>query len=385
MAIDRESRSQTQPNSPLYAAANLLFTQAMTVRITLATSAVLFLALSSPLEALQIHHYDPERHLRFGEGTFPEAPLPNEYLWVKQHNFHGVGWSATTTRRGLALISPRHFVGANHFRPNVGSQVEFLGMDGQLRSYTYSKFYNIKNSANEETDIFIGELSADIPASHGIPLYPVLDRSELQLTGREILVYGRGEPGPRIGRGVIDTFNNSFGNAVLGSTLNDTRNYTFRYSRALASQDDSYGENGDSGSPSFIVEGGLLTLSGIHSAILQVTPSNTTTYDSFILHYKDQINDHMAATNHRLLLAPLGDTGFEISTVERTENQILLHVHNPAQLPYDVHRTTDLTHQTWETVATSQTNTPWTGAVPPEADRVFWRLVRYPLPTAQEK
>lgn len=128
--------------------------------------------LCSPLRGLQIHEDQAGRHLRFEEGTFPASPEPNQSLWAADHD-GGVGWSVSDTRKGFALISPRHFVGSNHFRPPLNSQIAFRGMDGQVHFYTYLKSYQLKNARNENTDIFIGELAENIPARHGLPLFPI--------------------------------------------------------------------------------------------------------------------------------------------------------------------------------------------------------------------
>lgn len=342
-----------------------------------------------PLSALQIHQYEKQRHLRFEEGSYPDEPAVNAGLWAAEQVLHGVGWSVADNRKSFALISPRHFVGANHFRPAAGSHIRFLSLDGRLHTYTCEKFYNIKNARGENTDLFIGELSEAIPASHKIPFYPVLDIAESGLIGRDIVVYGSGQSGPRIGQGRIARFGDSFGVSLIGSPLNDTRNYSFDYVQSAASPDDSYGEVGDSGSPSFIVADGMLTVAGIHSAILQTNlPGSgaiTTTYDSFILHYRDQINEHLAHTGHRLILAPVEERDLRITSVHLTSSGILLHVHNPAQIPYDVQRTTDLGAQNWETVGPSRTGSTWTGPLLPESDTGFWRLMSYPLPVAQQE
>ncbi len=226
--------------------------------------------LASPLAGLQLHDYDPGRHDRFIAGTFPDDPEPNPKLLVSAADFAGVSWSADKPEQSFALISLRHFVGANHFRPATGSQIRFLGPDGEVRSYTYEKFYNIQNEDGEDTDLFVGELSEDIPESHGIPFYPVLDKPEAELEGREILVYGRGHNEPRVGRGEIAGFGDSFGGGgppFQYLPLNDTRNYTFEYRENSAGTDDAYLELGDSGSPSFIIFEGEPTVSGIHSAL----------------------------------------------------------------------------------------------------------------------
>lgn len=335
---------------------------------------------SATLDGLQIHDYAAMRHDRFVAGGYPANPVANDGLWVSSGSFSGVGWSANDPRKGLALISPRHFVGANHFRPPLGSEIEFLALDGTLRSYTYSRFYNIENTDGENTDIFIGELSGDIPASHNVPLYPLLDLREAELIGRDIFVYGRGSDGPRVGRGIIGAFSDSFGGGPLGS-LNDTRNYSFEYVARSAGQDDAYAETGDSGSPSFIRFDGYLTVSGIHSAIMEtdfpVTGKTTTTYDSFLLAYRDQIDEHLAKTGHRLTVTPVGDTSLGITAIEHSGDSVTLTIHNPSGLPYDLQRSADLV--SWETAATSESTGTWTGAVPAGTGQLFWRLVQFPV------
>lgn len=350
------------------------------------TFATLLALLPFSAAGLHIHDYEDERHLRFNEGSFPAAPQPNETLWVGRHNFAGVGWSEEDPRKGFALISPRHFVGANHFRPALGSEVRFRGLDGQLRSYTYTRFYQIKNAQGENTDLFIGELAEEIPAAHGVPLYAIFDSPESELVGREIIVYGQSAAGPRIGRGEIGVFSDSFN---PGSSLNDTRNYAFDYRDLSAEQDDAHGEVGDSGSPSFLAVDGMLALTGIHSTVNSVdlpgTGAVVTTYDSYILHYKEQINAHLAETGHQLILAPLDEGELTINGLERAGDGVLLQVENASQLPYDVERTSTLGVAGWETVATSETGATWTGSLPSGFTRAFWRLHRYPLPLDQDE
>jgi len=340
-----------------------------------------FLAVG-PLAGLQIHQLDPARHDRFIDGTFPASPAPHPALWTGAADLSGVGWSVSNPSMGLALISPRHFVGAAHHRPAIGAQIRFRATDGTLRTYTHARFYHLKNSKGENTDLFIGELAEPIPASHGIPFYPVLQTTEAALTGQEILVYGRGDGGsPRIGRGVIQGFSDS-----LGGAANDTRNYRFEYASRRARQDDSHGEIGDSGSPSFRIAHGLLTITGIHSAIAQgsslLNGTTVTTYDSFILHYRDQIDAHLAPTGYRLTIAPLpGTTSLRISSFQQQDAIVTLHVENSSALPYDIEGSTDL--QNWQTLAASHTGVTWTGPAPSGTEQYFWRLVLYPLPAGQ--
>ena len=350
--------------------------------------------LASPLAGLEVHDYDPGRHDRFIAGTFPGNPEPNPGLWVNDADFAGVGWSADDSRKSFALISPRHFVAANHFRPPTGSQILFLGPDGEVRSYTYEKFHNIQNEGGENTDLFIGELSEDIPKSHGIPFYAVLDKPEAELEGMEILVYGRGNDEPRVGRGEIAGFRDSFGGGgppIQDGPLNDTRHYTFEYRENSAGTDDAYLEMGDSGSPSFIIFEGEPTVSGIHSALEDnSTPvqDRFTSFDSFILHYRDQFDAHMSNTGHQLTLVPgtdendndedssEDDTTLAITGITVADGSVILTIDNSSGDPYTVLRTHDLHSDEWEAVATDVTGDTWTGTVPDNTPKMFWRLER---------
>jgi hypothetical protein len=67
--------------------------------------------------------------------------------------------------------------------------------------------------------------------------------------------------------------------------------------------------------------------------------------------------------------------GIAITGIARTGETIVLTVDNPSGTAYQVQRTLDL-NGTWETVATGQTGTTWSGPIPAGADRVFWRLTR---------
>jgi hypothetical protein len=341
---------------------------------------ILWAALGASLWGLQIEGYNSLRHDRFVAGTFPEAPIVNPDLWAAAYDFAGVGWSEQDPAKGFALITPQHFVGANHFKPPLGSPIRFVGRDGQVRIYTVAKFYQLKNGSGEDSDIFVGELTAPIPADHGVPLYPMLDLPESALVGRSIVVYGRGFSEPRVGRGKVKQFADAF---PSGITLNATRNYSFEHVNRTAALDDCYGEIGDSGSPSFFIVDGMLAVAGTHAAIQQVSGIlgrvTTTTFDSYVPHYRVQIDQLIAATGYRTTLAPVGEDVLSIRSIQLDDDQVTLSIANPSGAPYDVQRAADLAGS-WETVQIAATGEAWTGPVPEGAERMFWRLMRYPLP-----
>ncbi len=111
-----------------------------------------------------------------------------------------------------------------------------------------------------------------------------------------------------------------------------------------------------------------------------------TSYDSFILHYRDQIDDHLAATGHQLSLAPReepeqdddGETPgvLTITGIEIESGSVTLTIDNPSAATFDVQRNSNLGTDDWETVASGQGGETWSGPLPEGGSVSFWRLIR---------
>lgn len=256
---------------------------------------ILLLATHSPLFALVIRTFDPSVHFRFT--GFPESPQINPTFLNATGNpatlldLTGVGWSDEDPNRQLTLVSPRHFVGANHYRPAVGSKVVLLSPGNVVQSYTIASISSVPNDNNTPSDLYLGELTQDIPAATGIRPLPYLNViTEAEFVGKPIVVLGRTARG---GRGTIGGLSN-FNSGV------QTRACTFTYNTSIGQNDDAYCEIGDSGSPSLAIVLGKPALVGTHTAIFTVGGS-ITTYDTLVPHYAPVLNTLMEPAGYHMI------------------------------------------------------------------------------------
>ncbi|YCM42207.1 hypothetical protein V2O64_12925 [Verrucomicrobiaceae bacterium 227] len=287
--------------------------------LTLSTLLISF-ALSGYSSALEIRSYSASRHERFT--GFPTTPVENSNSnFIAQGvDLTGVGWYAQETRRQYTLVSPKHFVGANHFRPAATGQLRFLDQDGTLRTYEIGTTHSILNDEGQATDLFLGTLEEIIPASDKISFQPYLSlATESNYQGQNILFMGHRLAAPknlRIGSGTIGSFTD-FGDDPItsGSSINSTRAFQIVYSNLGLGGDDAYAESGDSGSPSLVVVDGQGALVGTHTAVANATvniglasPGTIVTYDTFVPHYVEELNAIMEIEGYHMTRAVPGAT-----------------------------------------------------------------------------
>ncbi len=93
----------------------------------------------------------------------------NSACWASGLNFHGVGTAVKgNSYYGVTLVSPVHFITAEHVNINTGTTVYFIKPDGSVYEATVAA-----DSLQVDTeDIDVGLLSEAVPA--GIPFYSVL-------------------------------------------------------------------------------------------------------------------------------------------------------------------------------------------------------------------
>ncbi len=246
--------------------------------------------------ALQLRAFSAARHVRIN--GFPSTPSANPTFLHAGVDLTGVGWDSTFPLRQVTLVTPRHFVAANHFRPGIGTEIRFLSSDGTVRSATVDSLYTIPNSNGDATDVLIGRLSAPIPPSTGVRFLSahLLD-TEAAYIGQTLGVLGQPARG---GRGVISAIGDFGGDPITGGAgIKTTRALQFTYSNLAGSVDDAYAEGGDSGSPSFVVVNGKAAVVGTHTAILTATGS-TTTFDAFLPAYVSLANTVLEADGYHL-------------------------------------------------------------------------------------
>ena len=180
-----------------------------------------------PAVALDVTGYSPTVNDRFTSG-FPTNPVPNTSgsFVGAAYDWSGVGWSTTiyaaSSYKGLALLSPKHFLTAQHYENGglLTQGVTVRGKDGSLSSGTNTGVDNLgygivlTNVSVTAPDLAIGTLSAQIAAPGNVARYAVLDLNNssaaptyANYTGLTALAYGRGDVtngSPRAATAVID-------------------------------------------------------------------------------------------------------------------------------------------------------------------------------------
>ncbi len=258
---------------------------------------ILVLCTAFQAEALIVNGYDPAVHDRFLPGTYSSAPVLNSNFFAAEYDWSGVGWHTGYQGKSVAMISPQHFVAADHYRVPVGDTVTFYNQLSELKVYTvegYSTFDYDDYGITHIPDLALGRLSEVISASDKISHYKVLDADDYSTDwydidwykDKEIYTYGAMA---RAGTNSIDYFA-----SVNTRGFANPDNATLCAVYDTHATGDYYGEagcqGGDSGSPSFIPYNGELTLMGTHFAINGSTSGTWETCDSFIPNYLDDID-----------------------------------------------------------------------------------------------
>lgn len=253
--------------------------------VNLRVTCLCLLAAVSTAQALTIVGYDSATYDVYS-GGYPTAPVGNSSpTFVGAGlDLSGVGWNSANPTQSFAMISDQYFVYANHYAP--GSSMSFLSpVTGQVVTYavsstTYHFTYN-----GETSDFAIGKLSTALDPTLGIGSYPVLDLAQVNdYLGLPALIYGRGTNGPVLGTNVVDLLTSyDFPGSPAGED-----SYGVGYSYTLSQTGDAYFQSGDSGSPTFVLWHGQLTLLGTHSVITTGDDPNYS-IDNLIATYTEQM------------------------------------------------------------------------------------------------
>lgn len=226
----------------------------------------LVLALPVSSEALEVRGYSPPLDNRLLE--FPGAPIYQQtpqnnssFTHAPANQFHGVGWPAHPTdwTRQMALVSPRHFVYASHYPLGADWDIAFLGTDGQQHLYQIESQVPMFNTLGQQTDLMLCTLTTEVAASTGITPFPVLNlTNEAAYAGLPMIVFGgfvRAGTTPLAG----------FTTLVNDPGFDTTRFAYFDYNHDSGNPRECDYQGGDSGAPSFIMDGGKPAIIGIAS------------------------------------------------------------------------------------------------------------------------
>jgi hypothetical protein len=257
-------------------------------------------ALTLPAHALDIRVYNAAVHDRFT--GYPSSPVMNPGFLYDASKFTGVGFHTTQGHLQFALISPRHFLCAAHVKPNPGDIVRFVAADGSVVQRTVTGTTTVNADNPGITDLSLGTLNATLPANvNPLPYLNLADEEDYE--GKQIVVFGYGVISGtilRAGSGEISGIGNLDGDGPGGSYGN-TRVAEFVYSASGTDPDDAHFTltGGDSGSPSFVMEGGQPALTGIH---FTVGPSggDVHNFDTFVPHYTGDLDILLAPSGYRM-------------------------------------------------------------------------------------
>jgi len=263
------------------------------------------------LHALVIRVYDANRHDRFL--NFPSNPTHNPNFVYANIDLTGAGWyfhPSSSQNRGITMVSPIHFVGANHAMPGIGVSLKFLSSNGTLRSYTTATQTAVTNDANVASDIFVGKLNTAIPSTDNVKFHPYLNLRIFNFNpyrlyeDKPIIMLGKEGRG---GAQVSDSI------TYLSATgINQTRAIRSNYDNDSGGDDDAHLEGGDSGSPVFMTENGVTGIVGTHS-VVATSAGGFGNLASFTPYYVDKLNAIMAVDGYHMTKAIPGSTTFTLN------------------------------------------------------------------------
>jgi hypothetical protein len=238
---------------------------------------------------LQVQTYQPNRQDRFYVGADKDF-LGQAFDWS------GVGQAGNGT--WATMISPTYFVSAAHYHPSGGDVLTFYqgnAPSGLSYQFTVSSWSFQASYGGVPSDLWLGELTAPIPANDHIAFYPVLELpGDSSYVGN--MIYVNGKPN-RVGRNIIDRITTAQepDPPALATKNTVTMEYDYNTTSGLGA-DECYLIPGDSGGPSFVDVSGTLALVGIHYYNAGTPgPGNLglISGDSFVPYYVDQLDAHM--------------------------------------------------------------------------------------------
>ncbi|MHB1156527.1 MAG: trypsin-like serine peptidase [Phycisphaerales bacterium] len=254
------------------------------------------------LQGVGDDHARSFKHDRFHAG-------PDRAFIAEGLDFSGVGQG----NGWVTMISPTHFLSANHAHPRPGSKITFWEADSNTdpaKSHTYivddwghRMTYDGQPNTNG-SDLWLGRLTAPLDPAHHITYYPVLQLpADADYIGRKIYVVGRPF---RVGisriTAVVDDFE-------IGETREMRYDYHAKPGEGFG-ESDCYLQGGDSGGPSFTLVNGKLALLGIHFTNNTSNglpdpqdPNPAWSGDSFVPFYLPQLNAHITGQPLRIVSA----------------------------------------------------------------------------------
>lgn len=282
--------------------------------------------------ALKVRSNNSPNNNRFDQFPQPSAHNPDFIHKDYATTLTSAGWyprslGNTTIYPNVTLISPIHFIGADHYKPSIGTTISFLSSDGNLITRSVSNRTTIKNSNGINSDIFIGTFDTPILASEKVSYSPYLRITKSETTDDGELIEEI-DTDAYYNQSLIALGRNMCGGISTSSrsiydSVNATQTMLWTYNTITGNDSDCYLQAGDSGSPLFIdnntsSETGKAAIIGVHLGV-NTTASTSTffNFSSFIPHYIDAINTVIEPEGYQL-------TSVKLSTEEADKTTLKL-------------------------------------------------------------
>lgn len=238
--------------------------------------------------ALQVSGYDPDLHERLNDSA---NFIGNGFDWS------GVG--QTSDGRWVTMISDQYFVTAAHYHPELGAPTLRFYHDndlgGTFEEHTVDFGWSVQLMTDQGlSDIWIGRLLTTV--SSEVTSYNIFDPlgDPNTLEGDSIFVVGNSGGNAyenfRVGTNMVDLENGFFGVQERSVSIVNGWSATHIYDEAVTG--DTLFQSGDSGAPTFVVNGGVLELIGVHSVTGTAPPvglDGDFSMDSLVSGYRQEI------------------------------------------------------------------------------------------------
>ncbi|MDB6077098.1 MAG: hypothetical protein JWO82_845 [Akkermansiaceae bacterium] len=283
-----------------------------------------FLSAALPCSALVVRDFDPAVHFRLND--FPGfTPSLNPGFLYDASRFTGVGYATQAAYLQFTLVTPRHFLCANHTgaKPAVGDVVGFIGKDNVTYTRTITALTNIANDTGGNSDLVVGTLESAVPVAVVVPLPWLNLTPQNSYRGISLMVLGM------IGRGGAAKLEDFQTINEAGAIDNTFMSY-FAYTEAAGDANDCHFEGGDSGSPTFgTASNGEPALVGTHSTVGSlpddINPVTTYSYDTFLPHYVTRVDTFLSAAGYRVRPANASATAVVLTSAATPASPLQAH------------------------------------------------------------
>jgi hypothetical protein len=272
-------------------------------RIRCVGSCIVLFAFCSSSPALIIRGFDPDNQTPHARswGVPSAGTIENGSFPYGASKYRASMWPALDPKvaaadqhwhRQVALVSPVHFVTATHYPIPVGWKMSHFDQKGTVRQRVIASLKPVLSASGKSTDLSIGTLDGPVDNKG----YPVLTLpKQADYIGKSLLVFGTVSLS---GTGKLSGFETAPAPAFANTVFSN-----FTYDETAGGASDCKFNSGDSGSPTFVLEGENPLLIGTHSDVI-TKGRISVNYDTFVPAYLDQLDAEMSKSGYNIRRHP---------------------------------------------------------------------------------